>query len=94
MALHGISPQLRRNSSQEEERVNGWLGAPEEMDVERREEVEEEGGELVQAVEDQAVLPHHDCGHQSPHTQNIVGLGGVYWYKLRCDGTFVSWYCM
>ena len=52
MALHGISPQLRRNSSQEEERVNGWLGAPEEMDVERREEVEEERGELVQTVED------------------------------------------
>ena len=33
------------------ERVNRWFGAPEEMEVERREEVEEEGGELVQAVE-------------------------------------------
>ena len=95
------------------------------MEVERREEVEEEGGELVQAVEhlkryviyqsiyqssfiedcerpyndilyiivyknhhlsktveDQAVLPHHDRGHQSPHTQHIVGLGrgGIHWY--------------
>ena len=28
------------------------MGAPKEMDVERREEVEEEGGELVQTVED------------------------------------------
>lgn len=33
------------------QRVNRWFGAPEEMEVERREEVEEEGGELVQAVE-------------------------------------------
>ena len=33
------------------ERVNRGLVAPEEMEVERREEVEEEGGELVQAVE-------------------------------------------
>ena len=68
MALHGISPHLRKNNSQEEEqvnewlgapgeikikkRVNGWLDAPEEMEVERREEVEEERGELVQTVED------------------------------------------
>ena len=64
MALQGISPQLRRNSwglvsgwlgAREEikinERVKRWFGAPEEMEVERREEVEEEGGELVQAVE-------------------------------------------
>ena len=26
MALHGMSPQLSRNSSQEGERVNGWFG--------------------------------------------------------------------
>ena len=29
---------------------------------------------LSKTVEDQAVLPHHDRGHQSPHTQHIVGL--------------------
>ena len=34
-----------------DEQVKRWFGAPEEMEVERREEVEEEGGELVQAVE-------------------------------------------
>ena len=32
---------------------------------------------LSKTVEDQAVLPHHDRGHQSPHTQHIVGLGGI-----------------
>lgn len=40
----------------------GWVcvPSPEKVEMEGREEVEEEGGELVQAVEDEAVLPHHD----------------------------------
>ena len=38
----------------------GWVTyVPEKVKVEGREEVKKEGGELVQAVEDQAVLPHH-----------------------------------
>ena len=40
-----------RDKEKINKRVNRWLVAPEEMEVERREEVEEEGGELVQAVE-------------------------------------------
>ena len=35
---------------------------PEKVKVEGRKEVEEEGGELVQAVEDEGVLPDDD-GH-------------------------------
>ena len=36
------------------------MPSPEKVKMEGREEVEEEGSELVQAVEDEAVLPHHD----------------------------------
>ena len=32
------------------------------------------GGELVQGVEDQAVLPDHDGSHQGTHGQHIVCL--------------------
>ena len=44
---------------------------------------------LSKTVEDQAVLPHHDRGHQSPHTQHIVGLGGRD-TGISCNGNFVS----
>ena len=44
--------------------------------MEWREEVEEEGGEFVETVEDEAVLPHHYCRPQSSQAQNIVGLIG------------------
>ena len=40
-----------RKKDNDKKRVKRRFGAPEEMEVERREEVEEEGGELVQAVE-------------------------------------------
>ena len=46
---------------------------------------------LSKTAEDQAVLPHHDRGHQSPHTKNIVGLGGS--TGISCGGNFVSWDC-
>ena len=45
---------------------------------------------LSKSVEDQAVLPHHDRGHQSPHTQHIVGLGGDDTGSC-CYGNLVSW---
>ena len=44
------------------------------MNHDGREGVEEEGGELVQAVEHQAVLPDDDGEHQWSHTQDIIGL--------------------
>jgi hypothetical protein len=44
------------------------------MKEKARERMEKEGGELVQAVEDHAVVPHDDSGHEAPHAQNIVSL--------------------
>ena len=40
----------------------------------RREGVKEEGGELVKAVEHEAVLPDNDGTHERTHAENIVGL--------------------
>ena len=36
--------------------------------------MEKEGGELVQAVEDHAVVPHDDGGHDAALAQHIVRL--------------------
>jgi hypothetical protein len=36
--------------------------------------VDQDGRELVQAVEDKAVLPHHYGQHEDAHGQDIVGL--------------------
>ena len=47
----GAPEEIKIKKIKINEWVNRWLSAPEEMEVERREEVEEEGGELVQAVE-------------------------------------------
>ena len=44
-------------------------------------------------VEDQAVLPHHDRGHQSPHTQHIVGLGGILIVFVTLLSVFVARVC-
>ena len=44
------------------------------MKVKARESMEEERGELVQAVKDHAVVPHDKDGHQAPHAQHIVSL--------------------
>ena len=46
----------------------------EEVDHYRREGVEEEGGELVEAVKHQTVLPDDDGEHEWAHTQNIIRL--------------------
>ena len=40
----------------------------------RRKGVKEEGGELVKAVEHEAVLPDDDGTHERTHAENIVGL--------------------
>ena len=40
----------------------------------RRKGVKEEGGELVKAVEHEAVLPDDDGAHERTHAENIVGL--------------------
>ena len=47
------------------------------MEVKTRESMKEKGSELVQAVEDQTVVPHDNSGHQDPHTQHIVSLGNM-----------------
>ena len=47
------------------------------MKVKAGESMEKEGGELVQAVEDHAVVPHDDGGHEAPHAQHIVSLGRI-----------------
>ena len=47
------------------------------MDGDGREGVEEEGRELVQAVEHQRVLPDHDGEHQRSHAEDIVSLVGA-----------------
>ena len=44
------------------------------MHDDRREGVKEEGGELVKAVEHEAVLPDDDGTHERTHAENIVGL--------------------
>ncbi len=48
-----------------------WWGNGEDVPVEVEGEaghgVDEDGGELVQAVEDKAVLPHHNSQHQDAH---------------------------
>ena len=36
--------------------------------------MEEEGGELLHAVEDEAVLPHHHGVHEGAHAEHVVGL--------------------
>lgn len=36
--------------------------------------MKEEGGELVKAVEHEAVLPDDDGAHERTHAENIVGL--------------------
>ena len=53
------------------------------MKVKTRESMEKEGGELVQAVEDHAVVPHDDGGHEAPHAQHIVSLvpGKIVWIE-------------
>ncbi len=40
---------------------------PVEVEGEAGHGVDEDGGELVQAVEDKAVLPHHNSQHQDAH---------------------------
>ena len=47
---------------------------PQQVSSDRGEDVEEEGGEFVQAVEDQAVPPDDDGPHQRPHAEDVVGL--------------------
>ena len=54
------------------------------MKVKARESMEKEGGELVQAVEDHAVVPHDDGGHEAPHAQHIVSLGRIVIGVVRC----------
>ena len=44
------------------------------MQGEGWEHVDKDGGELVQAVEDQAVLPDQDGHHEDTHAQHVVGL--------------------
>ena len=44
------------------------------MDHDGREGVEKEGGEFVQTVEHQTVLPDDDGTHERAHAQDIVGL--------------------
>ena len=45
-----------------------------QMECERGEDMDEDGCELVKAVEDQAVLPHNNGKHKDTHTEHIVGL--------------------
>ena len=33
-----------------------------------------DGGQFVKTVEDQAVLPDHNCHHKHTHAEHIVGL--------------------
>ena len=47
---------------------------PVQVESERGEDVEEDGCELVQAVEHQAVLPDYDGQHKDTHGEDIVGL--------------------
>ena len=47
------------------------------VESERGEGVEEDGGELVHAVEHQAVLPDYNGQHEDTHTEDIVGLRGT-----------------
>ena len=51
------------------------LALPKQMKSEWCKGVEEERGELVHAVEDDAVLPHHHGVQQAAHAEHIVGLG-------------------
>ena len=44
------------------------------MKSEGREYMVKDGGELIEAVEDETVLPNINCKHQHPHTENIVCL--------------------
>ena len=44
------------------------------MKVKARESMEKEGGELVQAVEDQTVVPHDDGRHEAAQAEDIVSL--------------------
>ena len=44
------------------------------MQGEGWEHMDKDGGELVQAVEDKAVLPHQDGHHEHTHAQHVVGL--------------------
>ena len=50
------------------------ISLPNKMKVKAREGMEKEGGELVQAVEDHAVVPHDDGGHEAAHAHHIVSL--------------------
>ena len=44
------------------------------MQGEGWEHMDKDGGELVQAVEDEAVLPDQDGHHEHTHAQRVVGL--------------------
>ena len=39
-----------------------------------RQDVDVDGGQLVEAVEDEAVLPDHDGVHENSHAEDVVGL--------------------
>ena len=47
---------------------------PVQVEGEPRHGVDEDGGELVEAVEHEAVLPHHNGEHHHTHGQHVVGL--------------------
>ena len=51
-----------------------YQSPPVEVDSEGRKDVDVNRGELVNAVEHQGVLPHHDGVHQDAHAEDIVGL--------------------
>ena len=50
------------------------VSSPQQVNSDGREAVEEEGCELVQAMEHQAVPPDDQGEHQGSHAEDIVGL--------------------
>ena len=52
-----------------------------QVECERGEDIDEDGRELVKAVEDQAVLPHNNGKHKDTHTEHVVGLQCVIIYN-------------